>query len=99
MCEVAGPPAQPLLVHKAAAYVTRILSVFGISKAAPDQIGFGGEAAASGAAGQDTAKYLDAFAAFRDRVRGLAKAKADPRQILDACDRCDAESCCCLGST
>ena len=97
-CDAAGPPAQPLLVHKAAAYVTRILSVFGISKAAPDQIGFGGEAAASTASGQDTAKYLDAFAAFRDSIRGLAKAKADPGQILAACDRSVAipnHSTCC----
>lgn len=83
----AGPPAQPLLVRKAAAYVTRILSVFGISQAAADQVGFGGEAAGSAAAGQDTAQYLDAFAAFRDGVRGLAKAKAEPAQILAACDR------------
>lgn len=87
MYTLAGSPAQPLLVHKAAAYVTRILSVFGISRAAPDQIGFGGDAAANTAANQDSAKYLDAFAAFRDKVRGLAKAKADPGQILAACDR------------
>jgi hypothetical protein len=32
------------------------------------------------------AGYLDAFASFRDTVRGLAKAKAAPGELLAACD-------------
>lgn len=82
-----GPPAQPLLVRKAAAYVTRILTVFGISTAAPDELGFGGEASATVAAGEGAAKYLDAFALFRDTVRGMAKAGNSSGDILAACDR------------
>ena len=83
----AGPPAQPLLVRKAAAYVTRILTVFGISTAAPDQVGFGGEASAAVSAGEGAAKYLDAFALFRDTVRGMAKAGKSSGDMLAACDR------------
>ena len=83
----AGPPAQPFLVRKAAAYVTRILSVFGISTAAPDQLGFGGEASAAASTSEGTAKYLDAFALFRDNVRRLAKSDKSSADILAACDR------------
>lgn len=82
-----GPPAQPFLVRKAAAYATRILRVFGISTAAPDQLGFGGEAAATASAGEGTAKYLDAFALFRDTVRGMAKGNKSSGEMLAACDR------------
>ncbi|KAF8056247.1 CARS1 [Scenedesmus sp. PABB004] len=113
----AGP--QPLLLRKAAAYVTRILSVFGVLPGPGDTLGLGGEGGGSSdAAG---ASYLDAFAAFRDEVRrqqppppaelpggprgaaraspptpppaaapqmrGLAKAKAAPGELLAACDR------------
>lgn len=74
-------------MRKAAAYVTRILTVFGISTAAPDQLGFGGEASASVAAGEGAAKYLDAFALFRDTVRGMAKGGKSSQDILAACDR------------
>jgi len=83
----AGPPAQPFLVRKAAAYVTRILTVFGISIAAPDQLGFGGEVTATASAGEGTAKYLDAFALFRDTVRSMAKGNKSSGAILAACDR------------
>eukprot|EP00879_Flechtneria_rotunda_P016738 GHRR01017519.1.p1 GENE.GHRR01017519.1~~GHRR01017519.1.p1 ORF type:complete len:787 (+),score=316.08 GHRR01017519.1:800-3160(+) len=82
----AGP--QPLLLRKAAAYVTRILSVFGIVQGPGDTLGLGGEAGAgSGAADAAGASYLDAFAAFRDEIRGLAKAKALAGELLVACDR------------
>lgn len=43
-----------------------------------------GEAGSSGPAG---AAYLDAFAAFRDEVRALAKAKAEHKELMAACDR------------
>lgn len=33
------------------------------------------------------AKYLDAFCGFRDEVRQLARAAADPFAILGACDK------------
>ncbi len=45
------------------------------------------DAAASSASDDTSARYLDAFAAFRDDVRALAKAKAEPREVLAACDR------------
>ena len=95
----AGP--QPLLLRKAAAYVTRILSVFGVVAGPGDAPGLGddgaaapgagvsggGGASAGGAGGGDRgAAYLDAFASFRDDVRALAKAKAPPNEILAACD-------------
>lgn len=86
-CTSAGPPAQPFLVRKAAAYVTRILRVFGISTAATDQLGFGGEAGAAAASADGSAKYLDAFALFRDTVRSMAKGNKSSGDILAACDR------------
>ncbi|KAG1654827.1 hypothetical protein FOA52_009108 [Chlamydomonas sp. UWO 241] len=92
--EAAGPegaasnPAQPLMLRKAAAYVTRILSVFGIVPVAADTPGFGSEgASAGGDGGAVAASYLDTFAAFRDEVRSLARAKAEPKDILAVCDR------------
>eukprot|EP00798_Chlamydomonas_sp_ICE-L_P006478 gene6478-biopygen1653 len=33
------------------------------------------------------AGYLDAFAAFRDEVRSLARTKVDPKETMTACDR------------
>ncbi|WIA42642.1 hypothetical protein OEZ86_008612 [Tetradesmus obliquus] len=79
----AGP--QPLLLRKAAAFMTRILSVMGVLPGPSDTPGFGGEGgAASDAAG---ASYLDAFAMFRDEIRGLSKAKAAHGELLAACDR------------
>lgn len=83
----AGPPVQPFLVRKAAAYVTRILRVFGISTAPPDQLGFGGEAGAAAASADGSAKYLHAFALFRDTVRSMAKGDKSSGEILAACDR------------
>jgi len=75
----------PLLLRKSAAFVTRILSVLGIVQGPGDTLGFGAEggAADSGA----VAGYLDAFAAFRDEVRSLAKSKAPAGELLAACDR------------
>ena len=84
--EAAGPGAplpQQLLLRKASAYVTRILSVLGIVAVPMDAPGFGDGAGAGGAA----SAYLDTFAAFRDEVRSLARAKAEPKDILAACDR------------
>ena len=83
----AGHPAQPFLVRKAAAYVTRILRIFGMSTAAPDQLGFGGDAGASAPDADGAAKYLDAFALFRDTVRSMAKGNKSSGEILAACDR------------
>ena len=74
-------------MRKAAAYVTRILRIFGISTAGPDQLGFGGEAGASAPDADGAAKYLDAFALFRDTVRSMAKGDKSSGEILAACDR------------
>lgn len=79
----AGPP-QPLLLRKATAFVTRILTAFGIVEPPSDRPGFGEVAAVGDSKGST---YLDVFAAFRDEVRSLARGKADPKDILTACDR------------
>jgi hypothetical protein len=78
-------PPQPLLLRKATAFVTRILSVFGIVPAPPDSPGLGDIQSSSGDG--KAASYLDAFAAFRDEVRTLARSKADLKDILAACDK------------
>ncbi|GAB4823051.1 hypothetical protein N2152v2_010097 [Parachlorella kessleri] len=80
-----GVTPQPLVLRKAAAYVTRILSAFGLVGGPGDVLGFTSEAAAA-ASSDHVADVLDALAAFRDRVRGLAKSKADAKEVLSACD-------------
>ncbi|KIY91252.1 hypothetical protein MNEG_16712, partial [Monoraphidium neglectum] len=96
---VAAP--QPLLLRKGAAYVTRILSVFGVVPVAADGVGFGGGGAGAAAGGSGEgdkgAAYLDAFSAFRDEVRGLAKAKAPHSDVLAACDAVRDGACVDLG--
>ncbi|GLC35821.1 hypothetical protein PLESTB_000497800 [Pleodorina starrii] len=79
--------ARPLLLRKAAAYVTRILSVFGIVDGPSDRPGFTESSASAAGADDMSPRCLDVFAAFRDEVRGMAKAKADPRDVAAACDR------------
>eukprot|EP00798_Chlamydomonas_sp_ICE-L_P027085 gene27085-biopygen836 len=81
----AAAPAQPFLLRKVATYVTRMLSMFGIVDASWDKPGFAD--AAGGAGDAKGAGYLDAFAAFRDEVRSLARTKADPKETMTACDR------------
>ena len=84
----AGLQPQPLLLRKAAVFVTRILVVFGISEASPGGIGFGGEGSSSSSTDDGSAPLLDVFAAFRDTVRGLAREQPASGAILQACDRC-----------
>eukprot|EP00891_Asterochloris_glomerata_P005537 jgi/Astpho2/5537/e_gw1.00079.20.1_t len=83
-----GLQPQPLLLRKAAVFVTRILVVFGISEASPGGIGFGGEGSSSSSTDDGSAPLLDVFAAFRDTVRGLAREQPASGAILQACDRC-----------
>eukprot|EP00798_Chlamydomonas_sp_ICE-L_P002666 gene2666-biopygen8694 len=81
----AAAPAQPFLLRKVSTYVTRMLSMFGIVDASWDKPGFAD--AAGGAGDAKGAGYLDAFAAFRDEVRSLARTQADPKETMTACDR------------
>jgi cysteinyl-tRNA synthetase len=76
-----------LLLRACAAYVTRILSAFGLAPAPGDApgLGGGGEAEGGGAGGR-AAAVLDAFCGFRDGVRRLARAGAPHRELLAACD-------------
>ncbi|KAG2499369.1 hypothetical protein HYH03_002944 [Edaphochlamys debaryana] len=90
--------ARPLLLRKAAAFVTRILSVFGIVDAPSDRPGFT-ETSAAGNDGAVGAKVLDAFASFRDEVRSLAKAKAEAAGLQAAVARLQGEALQALGVT
>lgn len=80
---VAEGSPHPLVVRNAAALVTRILRVFGLSSAGPDELGFGGEAVKQGSGEQ----YLNALTAFRVELRSAAKAKAPSSDIMAICDR------------
>ena len=51
------------------------------------RLGFSDGPSTSASSSDSQAKYLDAFAAFRDEVRGMAKAGTAPASILAACDR------------
>lgn len=61
----AGPQPQPLLLRAAAAYVTRILSVFGLAAAPGDFLGFAEPGAAGGAADEAMHAVLDDLCSFR----------------------------------
>ncbi|KAI3425944.1 hypothetical protein D9Q98_007914 [Chlorella vulgaris] len=78
-----GPGPQAFLLRSAAAYVTRILSVFGLAPSPGDCLGFA-EAPSTAACGGSEA-VLDALTAFRDKARGMAKAKAPAAELLAAC--------------
>ena len=60
----AGPGPQAFLLRSAAAYVTRILAVFGLVASPGDFLGFADTAAAGGSCG-GTETVLDGFTAFR----------------------------------
>ena len=90
-----GPEPRAFLLRQAATYVTKILSVFGITPGAGDAVGMPATAEGSASAGattgvgaeaKTTAAVLDAFCGFRDVVRGLARNGAPPRDVLSACD-------------
>lgn len=85
--EATGPdsPPQPLLLRKSTAFVTRILSAFGIVSSPSDSPGLGDVQSSSGDG--KVSLYLDAFAAFRDEIRTLARSKAELKDILSACDK------------
>jgi hypothetical protein len=51
------------------------------------RLGFTEISTGAAAADETAPRCLDAFAAFRDEVRALAKAKADPGDVAAACDR------------
>ncbi|KAG2442848.1 hypothetical protein HXX76_002927 [Chlamydomonas incerta] len=76
--------ARALLLRKAAAFVTRILSVFGIVDGPSDRLGFTETSSSASSNDAAAARYLDALAAFRDEVRGLAKAKAAAAELVAA---------------
>eukprot|EP00039_Didymoeca_costata_P009443 m.125010 g.125010 ORF g.125010 m.125010 type:complete len:859 (+) comp14484_c0_seq6:31-2607(+) len=80
--EGASPAA--LLIRKCAVYVTHILRVFGVVEGSED-IGFpvsGGGASSEEVAGP----FVDALLDFREKIRSLALANADPKEYLKACD-------------
>jgi len=81
-----GPPAQAQLLRKAAAHVTRVLSVFGLVDGPADRPGLDG---GGGAAASDDkfAGVMDCMAAFRDDVRAIARGgKGTMGDVMGACD-------------
>ncbi|GMH38778.1 hypothetical protein BSKO_06662 [Bryopsis sp. KO-2023] len=82
--EAAKSQVHPFILKRVAGYVTKMLATFGLVDHPCDNPGFGG---AGGAESANMAKYLDAFCGFRDEVRALARAKAEPSSILSACDK------------
>ncbi|KFM24979.1 Cysteine-tRNA ligase, cytoplasmic [Auxenochlorella protothecoides] len=75
----ASPP-QRLLIRSVASYVSRILGEFGL------EFGVTSSAGPEAAGRDETPAVLDAFAAFRDEIRRLAKEGAGAGQVLAACD-------------
>jgi cysteinyl-tRNA synthetase len=89
-----GPGAarpDALLLKKGAAYVTRMLRVFGVATQPEFGLSDGPEAAGAISGGDAAAPVVDALAAFRDAVRAGARAAAagdsGPADLLGLCDR------------
>ncbi|GAX84748.1 hypothetical protein CEUSTIGMA_g12170.t1 [Chlamydomonas eustigma] len=81
-----GAPPQALLLRKAAAYVTRILSVLGIVDVPADRPGFSDFPVA--ASGENKGfELLDTMSMFRDEVRALARSKAKHADVAAVCER------------
>ncbi len=85
-------PKQASLIRRAAAFVTRMLRILGVSHACPNELGFGGsENQASGASREEVqGPVLNVLASFRDDVRSAARSSKDSGtkgSIMQLCDR------------
>ena len=81
---------QPFLLHKSAAFVTRILSVLGIVEAPLDHPGFGGGGSGGGGEGSGREEaVLNVLLRARDGLRDVAKAHpAAAQDVMALSDRC-----------
>ncbi|KAJ3110692.1 hypothetical protein HDU96_006372, partial [Phlyctochytrium bullatum] len=78
----------PEVLRKIAAYVTRLMRVFGVFGDANPEIGEARAGAGAGGSVEEVAgPYVRLLAAFRDKVRELARSKADPVEYLKATDQ------------
>ena len=77
-------PLQPLLLRRVAALVTRVLRVFGLSTAAPDELGFGNGFVPQLGAVLDTACAFCSKARDQAVAAGLSELRA---AVLEKCDR------------
>ena len=95
MCLSAGGQAQrpqPMLLRKATAFVTRILSVMGLVDAPSDRPGFGSSDSGEGGDGNAAARedaWCAAVAGVRDRLRAVAQLPAPELKgaVMDLSDR------------
>ncbi|KAJ2720455.1 cysteinyl-tRNA synthetase [Coemansia sp. Benny D115] len=82
----------PQIVEMVGAYVTRILSVFGLASGNGSQIGWGagsGETGAEGSADRESVlmPVASVLSDFRDTVREIALSGGDKKALLELCDR------------
>ncbi|ODQ54152.1 cysteinyl-tRNA synthetase [Saitoella complicata NRRL Y-17804] len=76
-------------ISEVARWVTRTLSTFGLDAESSDAIGWkeADQAAAGGNKEETVLPYVRALSTFRDNIRALSMAKADPKEMLALCDR------------
>ncbi|KAJ3340979.1 hypothetical protein HDU91_000776 [Kappamyces sp. JEL0680] len=72
-----------------AAYVTKMMRIFGVFDQDPSPIGsFPVHGGSEGTTSRESMlPVLQTMSAFRDQVRVLAQAKAEPKEILQLCDK------------
>ncbi|KAG0560270.1 hypothetical protein M758_10G162400 [Ceratodon purpureus] len=77
-CKSAGGKPQLALLKKAAVFVTKILTVFGLSEAKNNEIGFGStnQAGSTGDLATTVAPYVEGWVSLRDKVRSAVKSGA-----------------------
>ncbi|KAJ3321127.1 hypothetical protein HDV06_004580 [Boothiomyces sp. JEL0866] len=76
-----------MVLNKVAAYVTQIMTTFGVFEDANPIIGSFGSSKSSSNRDEVLLPVLQTMSTFRDNVRKLAQEKADPKSILAFCDK------------
>ncbi|KAJ9057492.1 cysteinyl-tRNA synthetase, variant 3 [Entomophthora muscae] len=81
-----GSPVNAEVIAKLAKYVTKILSVFGLTGRGQD-LGWQSSGQGEANAEETLMPYLHALSTFRDQIRAIARGSGDAKEILAACDR------------
>ncbi|KAI8906879.1 tRNA synthetases class I (C) catalytic domain-containing protein, partial [Gorgonomyces haynaldii] len=73
------------VLYKVGTFVTSILRILGVLK--DENAALGTFATAGSKSQENVLEYVQALSSFRDRVRSLAQEKAEPKAILELCDK------------
>lgn len=84
--DAAASRPQAFLLRQCGAFVSKVLSVFGLAPSSSDSLGMGNDEASITTGNEKVAGVLDAFCNFRDQIRHLARSEAPQKDFLAASD-------------